>query len=178
VDCEPWAGTRSLKLTKVAADPVTGNDGLTVATGFTVVAGFGALDPAANGARVIVQAAGHELVLDALLPAGAYGGRGTRGWELRKKGREWLYTDTTGTPIVGIVSLSVADRSRVAPGAVSVKIQGRNGEYPVAPDESPLRAVVALDQTPAPVCGISDFEEDDCTFNGAGNALTCKKKAS
>jgi hypothetical protein len=99
-----------------------------------------------------------------------------RGWELKKSGDQWTYTDTTGEPIGGIVGMTIADWSRLEPGLVRVTVNGVNGPYPVEPGDEPLRVAILLEDITLPVCSDSAFVLDDCTFTGPKGTLMCQKK--
>ena len=169
----------NVSFTKINTDPVAGNDGLKIAGEFTVATGltFADVNPVATGARVLVENGAGTVRVDQLLPAGAFAGRGTRGWKLSGTGTTWTYTDATAAPLSGIKRMKIVDRSKSGPRRVRVGVTGVRATYPVVGGDAPLHAVVVLgDQADAQagLCGESAFSPASCTLNGSGTTLTCK----
>lgn len=159
----------------VGTDPVVGNDKLIVNGSFELPAStlFGDLDPLANGARVLVVSAAGQVRIDASLPGGAFGGRGTRGWKSNGSGSRWTYVDRTAAPIAGIGSVKLGDRG----SSVLVSVRGKRGIYPIEPGDEPVQMTIVLGDQAAAArgeCGESAFTAADCGFNGAGDRLRCK----
>lgn len=175
--------TPKLILTKINTDTTPGNDQLTAQGVFDLPVGssFADVNPVANGARVLLLNDAGGVELDAALPGGLYGGRGTRGWKTNGSGTRWQYVDTTtdgsaSSAHGGILQLQILDRSKRSAREVMVKIKGENGSYPVVTADAPVQAVVVLGgaaQAGAGLCGESAFEVGECVFSGAGNALKC-----
>ena len=119
------------------------------------------------------------VVLDATLPAGLYGGAGTRGWKTNGARNLWQYLDRTATPIGGVSDLKASDAGGGrAGGTVKFSAMGKKSTYVVGPGDEPIRAVVALGgraESIAGACGETAFVAGDCKFNGAGNAVACKR---
>lgn len=169
----------NVSFTKINTDPVAGNDGLKIAGEFTVATGltFADVNPVTTGARVLVENGAGTARVDQLLPAGAYAGRGTRGWKLSGTGTTWTYTDATAAPLSGIKRMKIVDRSKSGPRRVRVGVTGVRATYPVVGGDAPLHAVVVLgDQADAEagLCGESAFSPASCKLNGSGTTLTCK----
>lgn len=169
----------NVSFTKINTDPVAGNDGLKVSGEFALAVGstFGDVNPAANGVRVLVENGSGTARVDQVLPSGAYGGRGTRGWKVNGAGTVWSYTDGTAAPLSGIKKMKIVDRSKSGPRRVRVSVTGVRATYPVAGGDAPLHAVVVFGNqadAEAGLCGESNFTPSSCKLNGLGNTLTCK----
>jgi parallel beta-helix repeat protein len=167
-------------LGKINSDTDPSNDTLKVLGEFILPGGtsFAMLDPETNGARVLLTNAVGSTIADVTLAAGAYAGRGTRGWLKNRKGTKWTFVDKTGMPANGIVKLVAQDRSSKAPNRVKVNVIGKGGSYPVTPGDAPVKAAVVLGaqgSSDAGECTETAFTSSDCAFNGSGNKLTCKQ---
>jgi len=169
-----------LILSKINTDPTPGNDGLKVSATFDLplASSFSALNPTARGARILLlnQAGGIEV--DQVLPGGAYAGSGSRGWKSNTKGTVWQYLDKTVSPLSGITTLKLTDKSKMSPGRVSASLTGKKATYPVVTADSPLQMVVVLgNQTDAIAgyCAESQFSSTGCVFNGSQTTIICKK---
>ncbi len=138
---------------------------------------FATLDPSVDGAHVVIRNAAGVTRIDARLPGGTYAGKGTRGWSLAGSGKKWAYKDATSSPIVGIVKMAIADKSKTAPGRVGIKVQGAKATYPIVAGDEPLRGIVVLGGPSAGTqgrCGETAFVPGDCNFNGSQATLVCK----
>jgi hypothetical protein len=130
-----------------------------------------------SGARVVLTNAAGATVVDVTLAAGAFGGTGTRGWRANRHKTKWTYQDKTGTPNNGLTEMVILDRSRKAPNQVKVMMIGKNGTYPIAPGDKPIKATVVLGDraaSSAGQCGETAFAPTDCSFNASGNKLRCR----
>ncbi len=167
---------------KINTDTTAGNDKLLLQGEVLLPIGtpFSAINPQAHGARVLLlDAAGNERLAQTL-PAGTYGGNGTRGWQAvgGVPPKKWQYLDKTGALLGGIFKMLVIDRSAKVPGQVRVQVLGKSGTYPVVLGDTPLEGVVVLGNqadAAAGYCAETAFLAGDCAFNGAGNQVTCKK---
>ena len=177
------AAKPKLVVAKINTETVPGNDTLTLSGSFVIQGGpaFSTVDPGTNGARVVVQNSAGTNRVDVTLPGGAFAGKGTRGWKLSKKGNSWTYVDMTATPLSGITSVVIVDKSHTGkvtvPGQVQIKVAGKKGTYPVVTGDEPLKGVVVLGgqtQAEAGYCGETAFTAGNCVFNKKGNAITCK----
>jgi hypothetical protein len=171
-------GRRQVTLSRINTEPTAGNDALALAAVFPLAAGgaFGAIDPAAQGARVLVWSNGGALRLDALLAAAPYGGRGTAGWQVNRTRTTWRFKDATGAAASGITAARIVDVGRKAARHVSVALRGTRSTYPIVAGDEPLRVAVVLgDQAAAAsgYCGESAYVAGDCVFNRRGSVLTC-----
>jgi hypothetical protein len=171
--------TPNLTFTKINNDVTPGNDGLKIGGEFTLAVGqsFATLSPLTTGARIVVDSGSGTTRVDAVLPGGAYGGSGTRGWRTNAKGNQWTYTDASASPISGIKKVKINDRSKTGPRRVRVSIGGAKATYPVVAADAPLQAIVVLgNQTSAiaGACGETNFGTGSCKLNGRGTTLTCR----
>jgi uncharacterized delta-60 repeat protein len=138
-----------------SAFPELGQDKLKLSASFDVPpGGFAAFDPLADGARVVLRRADTSQVIDAVLPAGAYAGKGTAGWVLNGGGNMWKFLDRTGSPVAGIVGMQVRDQSRKSPDRVAVKMKGKNATYRVFSFAYPLRGTIVLGGSSASAAGL------------------------
>jgi Right handed beta helix region len=92
-----------------------------------------AIDPPVNGIRIVVDAAGGSVTLDAALPGGA-------GWT--RHGTRAVYRDPLGS-VGGVVRAIVRDRRGREPGALRVVVKARGGSL-VLPDAADVRTTLVL----------------------------------
>lgn len=171
----------NLLLAKINTDTQPGNDKLNVTGAFTlpVSTPFGDLALDASGVRVVVEASDGSYPVDVIVPPGAYSTITKTGWKLSGTGKTWTFTNGSATPADGIKKVTVTDRS--GPNSlrqVLVKVVGVKGTYPVVTGDAPLQAIVTLGDASAAaagVCGESSFVAADCSFNGPGNQVRCKR---
>ena len=124
-----------------------------------------ALDPAANGVRVILHDVGGNLI-DAFVPPGAFTRESGVGWKV-SVGR-WSWIDKTLTNPFGIDKVVVQDRSSRQPGLVKFVVKSRKRTYSEFTQHPPLSGVLVLDvpQATGGQCGTA-------TFPGPPPAPTC-----
>jgi hypothetical protein len=130
------------------------------------------VDALATGMRVLVRGSDAGNLLDATLPAGAYGGGGTAGWKMSAAGTSWTFLDRTGSPEQGVIKLVARDVG----GVVRVKVIGKNGIYPFVPGDIPPEVIVVLgDQSDAAagLCGVASFSPPTCTIAPQGKNVRC-----
>jgi uncharacterized delta-60 repeat protein len=168
--CQNVAGARNF-----VADPAPeleqkytfgeeGKDSLTLRATFDLPTpgDFSNFDPIANGAHFVLRAAGDGTLIDAVLPGGAFAGKGTAGWRSNGPGTRWKFIDRTGAPVEGIAKMEFRDRSKAAPGRVAVKLSGRHATYQLYPGFYPLSATVVLGgagASTAGLCGEGVFQQ-------------------
>jgi hypothetical protein len=135
VACAPFVVRTRLTVANLGDAP--GNEVLKVRGEVIAPAGtFAAIDPVTTGMRVRVVQGRLEsglavMVLDVVLPPGAFGGKGTAGWRLDASGTTWKYSDATGGPGAGgIVSAQIRNRDALLPGQLKISLKGKNGSYP------------------------------------------------
>ena len=185
--CDPCinvAGARNMTVaskvtvSKINSDGDPANDRLQITGEFISPTTFAVLDPSINGAQVVVTSAGGTTKVDVTLDAGAFGGKGTRGWKVNSNGTKWTYQDKTGTPKNGITKMVIQDRSKKTANQVKVTVTGKNGTYPIVSGDEPIKATVVLGGQAASMagrCGETTFAPADCSFNGSGNKLSCRQ---
>jgi hypothetical protein len=170
----------NLVLNHINVDATPGNDTLSLSGEFALVdtnATFADFDPQSHnpGAQIIVaDAAGTQKVAISVLGGVAYAGHGTAGWMQNHAGNKWIFKDTTGTPANGLIKMIVKD---LGTNHVQVIAKGKNGTYPIAAADAPLRTEVVLGGQTAVnsgACGKGAFAANECTLNGSGKKMHCK----
>jgi hypothetical protein len=131
-----------------------GEDRLKLGATFDVSAGgFASFDPVSDGARIIIRRSDTTRLIDAVLPAGAFAGKGTAGWVTNGSGNLWKFIDRTESPVEGITRMKVRDQSRKSPDRVAVNILGKHGTYQVFPSAYPIRTTIVLGDAAASAAG-------------------------
>ncbi|MFM8409626.1 MAG: hypothetical protein ACKOCT_05050, partial [Alphaproteobacteria bacterium] len=178
---QDFALKSKLVLSKIGNDATAGNDKVSLSGTFALAPAqsFSSLDPRARGARFVLRDRDGNTLVDAVLPGGAYGGRGTRGWKTNSRGTLWQYLDRTSSRIEGISDIKANDRSKNAlGGSIKISTRGSKTTYPVAVGDEPVEAIVALgDQADATAgrCGETAYVAGSCKFNTPATTLTCKR---
>jgi hypothetical protein len=163
---------------KVYEDRVVGNDTLALRGEFELPAAtsFGTLDPSLDGARIVIESANGLVLADIKLPAGKKEAGTLRGWKVDPRGKKFRYADISTERIGGIVKLVAKDMSKKMPRRVRIAAKGRNGNYPVAPELSPIRVIVVLGNSDASqqgACGETAFAEEACRLT-SHKMLACR----
>ena len=173
--------TTSISLRSIGTDTVPGNDRLKVAATAMLPAqsAFADLDPLTDGARVVVRSQpSGTVLLDAAIPAGASGGRGTAGWRALGGGKAWTFSDKRSTAPDGVTRMTISDRSAVdGAGAVRIKLQAGGGTYPLPSSDTALDVAVVLGDAAAAIdghCGARSFLGAECGRNSTGRSMKCK----
>lgn len=140
-----------------------------------------AVDPLADGLRLVLQTATGRVVLDATLPAGPYSAASRIGWKSRvSKGKtihSWAHTSSSIAPPGGIVSATVTVD---ASGLPDVQVVGKKFDYTVDPGEEQLRFTLVARPavTPAAQCGdmVNGLASGGptCQFRDTGRTLRCR----
>jgi len=111
-----------------------------------------ALDPGSRGARVLLEGTAGVL-LDVTIPGGAFDPTTHTGWRANTAGTAWTYkSPTASSGFARLQVKTVPTQARVVRFAVA----GKNGSYPVAPSDLPLRATMVLDALSGE-CGEASF---------------------
>lgn len=181
--CTNLAGARTLfrgsvSLLHVNADTVPGNDRLILKGLFVNGAPFATFDPLSNPVRIVLTNRSAGMEVDAEIDAGAYGGRGSAGWQQSRNGKIWLYRDTTATPVSGITTIRLTDRSAQQPNRVRIAVGGRRATYPVVAADAPIQATIVLGgqaDADAGLCTETDHNAADCSFRRSGKTLVCRR---
>ena len=92
-----------------------------------------AIDPPVHGMRVVIDAVGGGVTLDATLPGGA-------AWS--RHGTRAVYRDPAGS-VGGVVRAIVRDRRAREPGALRIVVKARGGSL-VLPDAADVRTTLVL----------------------------------
>ncbi len=186
--CTNIAGQRNMHdkhqvvFNKIHLDSKSGNDRLAIKGDFVLGDGgdFLLLNPGNDGARVVVTSDALIDRLDIDVPGEMHtGARNTRGWRYRPSNKVWKFVDRSAVPVNGLRKFLIKDKSKRSPGQVRIQLRGRNGNYPIAVDDPPLRASVVLGDITASLagdCGETAFDGSDCEFNRRGHKLVCKHK--
>jgi hypothetical protein len=133
-----------------------------------------AIDLVASGARVVVDDAQGDVLLDATIPPGAWDATLKRGW--RANGRGGFFYKNNGAPLNGGVFSITVNELRAAPGSFQFRVKAKSGAYPVVASDLPLRVTLVLD--PPTAAGTGQCTEaqyaDECRFNKSFSTLRCK----
>lgn len=137
-----------------------------------------AVDPIANGVRLIVDGANGRRIFDATIPNGQFDSNTKSGWKVNKNGTKWTYLDPIG--VEGIVKVTVSKLTKI-PGALRVQASAKKAEIAVASDDNPLTLQVQLAPGTAYAghCGRIDFEQEPplgpaCELNKANTSIKCQ----
>jgi hypothetical protein len=162
------AAKAKLKIGKQAT-PV-GDDTLTFSGQMTIPL-LPALDLVAHGARVLADDADGRVVVDVVIPGGAYDQTTKTGWKANDAGTSWTYKNPAG--VVGITKVKVKASAKVS-GLVSFQVTGADGAYDAGGVTLPLHAVFALGASGQ--CALATFPGPvpTCAFNSKGTTLACK----
>lgn len=94
-----------------------------------------AVNPLANGVRVVVDAPTGPGGFAVIIPGGA-------GWTVNRTGTRWIYSDRTGSH-GGVTRVIISDLSRTTSGLLRWIVQARGGTLTL-PDVSQVRAAVVV----------------------------------
>jgi hypothetical protein len=163
---------------RVYQDRIVGNDTMAVRGEFDLppATSFGTLDPSAEGARIVVEGANGAVLSDIRLPAGIKQAGSVKGWKIDPRGNKFRYVDQSTERVGGIVKLIAKDMSKKIPRRVRIAVKGRDGNYPVAPENAPVRVVVVLGNSDASkqgACGETAFASDACRLT-SHKMLACR----
>jgi hypothetical protein len=165
-----------LRLTRVNADTIRGNDGLLLLREFLLPpqTDFSSIDPLSKSIRFVIESADGRTLVDETLPREAYSVDTQRGWQVNKRGTKWLWVDKSRSRQNGILRLIVQDRSRRIPNQVKFFVRGRGGDYPVTIGDLPPVVTVIVGDSSLGECAISDYTPPECFGNGSGRKLLCR----
>jgi hypothetical protein len=158
-------------LKKINTETVPGNDGLLMKGEFTLPAStdFMNLNPVVNGARLVIARSSGTVAVDVTVPGGP-------AWSVNGSGTKYKFVDKTKPAVNnGVVKFQIQDRSKKGPKQIKVLIKGKNGSYPLAAADEPIRATVVVGAATAGECGETAFGPSDCVFSGSGKTLKCSQ---
>jgi Right handed beta helix region len=130
-----------------------------------------AIDPVANGIRLVVDAVSGPGGLDVVLPGGAVVDR--VGWKRNRSGTQWTYTDRAGAH-GGVTRATLKDRSRKQSGLLRLVVKAKGGSLPL-PDAADARTafvVGAADECATAVWNPPGAPKPRC--DGDASRLTCR----
>lgn len=163
---------------RVYQDRIVGNDTMAVRGEFDLppATSFRSLDPSVDGARLVVEGANGAVLADIKLPPGIKQAGSVKGWKIDPRGIKFRYVDQSTQRVGGIVKLIAKDMSKKLPRRVRVAVKGRDGNYPVAPENAPVRVIVVLGNSDASkqgACGETAFSTDGCRLT-SHKMLACR----
>jgi len=132
-----------------------------------------AIDPVANGARILVDDAAGRAIVDVVLPGGMYVPSTRVGWTVNGSGTAWNWKSINGE--AGITSVKVRTKPSV-PGLVKFSVKGKHGAFDTSGAVLPVKGVFALGETGQG--GLATFPgpkpAPSCAIVSGGNTLNCK----
>jgi len=164
-----------LGLRNIGTDPVVGDDGLQLKMEAVLGPGviFGDLDPVVDGIGLALRRGSGAPVLALAVAGGAFDG--TVGWRANASATAWSFVDKTAGPVAtGVRKARIVDRSSQVPGGVSVKISGRDADYPVGAFDVPLHVTLLLGDG-AGRCAERDHDRVDCRVTATGDGVKCRR---
>ena len=129
-----------------------------------------AIDPLANGIRLIVTDKTGLVVLDVTVPGGEYDPVTRRGWTALGTGVAFRYRDKDGTA-GGIKRMTVKLK---APGHLNVIAFGQDGEYLRPASAEADLAIIADPPLGDTQCGEAHFGPGDCRYRNGGAKFVCR----
>jgi len=133
------------------------------------------INPLANGARVVLSDKDGAILLDAIVPGGAYDKNTKVGWKVNKKGDAWTYVNRGPNPIAGVTNIAFK-KSGSAPNLFKWTVRGKNAILAVTPATVPLGATFVVDSPTAETgqCAETGFLVGSCRFNPPASTVSCK----
>jgi len=160
------------KLSVKGVDTPGGDDRLMFAGSFTLP-GIPAIDPVADGLRIVIGDASGAAA-DITLPGGAYAS--DIGWIASNNGK-WTFRNDTLAPADGISRVSIKTKSDGVSTIVKFKVTGIDGTYTVSPTELPLAgALLLLPDEPTTNCANATFPgpKPTCKVPTNGRIIRCQ----
>jgi YVTN family beta-propeller protein len=164
-----------LKVSRNFSPP--GDEKLSVKGEMTITNLSPAIDPVANGLRLTVRDQNGATIFVRDVPPGLAPSSSAPGWKESSSGTRYKFKDKDGTLAGGITKVILVDRSNVAPGRFKVKVIGKNGNFRVQSNQTPVELEIVLggdSELAADQCAAVDFGALQCSFNASGNSLKCK----
>ncbi len=182
--CDPCTnsvptGALKTKLTIVKLGTPPGDDRLKFTGQFGAVPLTPTVDPVTKGIRVLLNDDTGAIVLDAIIPGGAYNAATRVGWKANGAGTSWIYKNAGNpVPLVGGI-IKVSLKKQKTPGLFKFSISGKNGNYAVPGANLPVTGTLVIDSPFATTgqCGEAFFPGPppvpSCTLSPSGT-LKCK----
>lgn len=150
----------------------TGDDKLTF-KGSMGVSPMPAINPLLNGARVLLTNAADQVVVDAIIPGGAYDTVNKVGWKNPAPNR-FKYKNGSGNLLDGIRLVKV--KLGPMPGLVKFVIKGKFGAYAPMATDLPLKGALILAPPfdTSDQCAETTFAAANCVLLSGGNKVQCK----
>jgi hypothetical protein len=137
------------------------------------------LDPTSKGVRLVIEDSIGAILLDAMVPGGAYDVDTRVGWKVNRTVTSWTYRNPAGHPegitLVGVKTV------RSKPGLVKLHVKGMRALYPVDMGGLPLAATLVLDPPAAQTgqCMVATWAatpptRPSCTATATGGTIKCR----
>lgn len=171
-DCAGPAPVSRAKL-KIGRQLTSPGDDTLSFTGRMTIPTAPALDPVTNGAKVLVDDATGRVIVDVVVPGGAYDPTTRTGWQVTGNGTTFTYKNPTG--LLGLTKVR-AKTSVATPGLVVFTVKGKHGFYDTTGATLPVHGVLAFGA--ASQGGLATFPgpspSPSCAMVAGGNTLNCK----
>jgi hypothetical protein len=133
------------------------------------------IDPLVNGMRVVIADKDALVLLDAIVPGGAYDKNTKVGWKVNKKGDAWTYVNRGASPIAGVTGISFK-RVASVPGLHKWTVRAKNAALPIGTGSVPLAGTIVVDSPTAETgqCAETGFFVPSCKFNPPLSTVICK----
>jgi len=133
------------------------------------------VNPVLNGARIVLLDKDQAVLLDAILPGGAYDKNTKIGWKVNKKGDAWTYVNRGPSPIAGVTGVSFK-KSPAVSGLFKWTVRGKNASLAITPERLPLGATFVVDSPTAETgqCAETRFGVGVCRLNPTASTVSCK----
>jgi len=167
------ASTKSkLVVQKINTPP--GDDKFTYG-GQAIVPTAPVVNPVVNGARIVLLDKDQAVLLDAIIPGGAYDKNTKIGWKVNKKGDAWTYVNRGLSPIAGVTGVSFK-KSPAVSGLFKWTVRGKNASLAITPADLPLWATFVIDSPTAETgqCAETRFGVGVCRLNPTASTVSCK----
>jgi hypothetical protein len=166
-DCAAPTALESAKVTFGNLLAPAGDDKIAL-KGMLVVDGGATVDPVTTGLTVLADDADGRVVLDVVVPGGAFDKATRTGWKANDTLSAWGYKNPNG--VAGITSVKVK-RSPASPETVKIVVKGKKrGTFAAASTATaPLDVALALDTA---TCGAGPLPT--CLVAKEGSVFKCK----
>ncbi|MFN2425453.1 MAG: spherulation-specific family 4 protein [Candidatus Binatia bacterium] len=147
------------------------DDSMKFAGRFTL-AGTPAVDPVADGLRVVIGDSGGSAA-DVTIAPGVYAGES--GWIVGNN--RWVYRDDSETPADGITKVMLKRKAGDASAHFTFRVTAPEGAFAVSAAELPLTGVLLLAPAqPTTNCATATFPgpKPTCVVTGGGSGIRCR----